>query len=62
MIAPTVHLRAAALRWTPRIKSGAGSPPQAGEENGRQHFLSSPVYGGGVEPGVLPGETVGGHP
>ena len=51
MIAPTVHLRATALCWTP--------PPQAGEENGRQDFLSSPVYGGGVEPGVLPGETVG---
>jgi hypothetical protein len=51
---PTVHLRAIALRWTP--------PPQAGEEIGARRYSFLPrVYGGGVEPGFLPGETVGGR-
>jgi len=48
---PTVRLRAVALRRTP--------PPQAGEENRPEHLFSSPVYGGGVEPGVSPGRQWG---
>ena len=48
---PSVRLRAFALRRTP--------PPQAGEENRAEHLFSSPVYGGGVEPGVSPGRQWG---